>query len=91
MKFKTELYLIMIYGFCKAMHGVGYSFSQECFRVFGLKPFIPVKQQVDPDPDFPTVKFPNPEGYFLAVQFSRFRIYACLSIIIHLFKQVSGD
>lgn len=44
-----------------AMHGVGYQFSIESFKSFGLKPFVPVLEQVQPDPEFPTVKFPNPE------------------------------
>jgi len=44
-----------------AMHGVGYEFSVESFKSFGLKPFIPVEKQIQPDPDFPTVVFPNPE------------------------------
>lgn len=44
-----------------AMHGVGYQFSIESFKTFNLKPFIPVKEQIEPDPEFPTVKFPNPE------------------------------
>lgn len=44
-----------------AMHGVGYEFSLESFRSFNLKPFIPVLEQIKPDPEFPTVKFPNPE------------------------------
>ena len=44
------------------MHGVGYEFSVESFKMFNLKPFIPVIEQIQPDPEFPTVKFPNPEG-----------------------------
>ncbi|CAO3669436.1 unnamed protein product [Umbelopsis ramanniana] len=44
-----------------AMHGVGTPYAKRSFEVFGLKPFIPVKEQVEPDPDFPTVTFPNPE------------------------------
>jgi phosphomannomutase len=44
------------------MHGVGYKFSLEAFKSFNLHPFIPVNEQVQPDPEFPTVKFPNPEG-----------------------------
>ena len=44
------------------MHGVGYEFSVESFKTFNLKPFIPVTEQIQPDPEFPTVKFPNPEG-----------------------------
>lgn len=44
-----------------AMHGVGHQFSVKAFEQFGLKPFIPVVEQIKPDPEFPTVKFPNPE------------------------------
>lgn len=44
-----------------AMHGVGYPFVEEAFRVSKLKPIHPVIEQRDADPEFPTVKFPNPE------------------------------
>jgi len=44
-----------------AMHGVGLKFLEETFKVFGFEPFIPVTQQVEPDPEFSTVEFPNPE------------------------------
>ncbi|KAI9263681.1 hypothetical protein BY458DRAFT_534386 [Sporodiniella umbellata] len=44
-----------------AMHGVGTPFAKRSFEVFGLPPFTPVEAQVMPDPDFPTVAFPNPE------------------------------
>lgn len=44
-----------------AMHGVGYNFVQKSFAVAKLKPLIAVAEQRDPNPDFPTVKFPNPE------------------------------
>lgn len=44
-----------------AMHGVGAKPVAKAFETFGLKPYIPVAQQVQPDPDFPTVAFPNPE------------------------------
>lgn len=43
------------------MHGVGYEFSVESFKSFNHVPFIPVKEQIVPDPEFPTVSFPNPE------------------------------
>ncbi|GLV32537.1 Phosphoglucomutase 2a [Carabus blaptoides fortunei] len=43
-----------------AMHGVGYNYIAKVFEVAGLK-LIPVEEQKDPDPEFPTVKFPNPE------------------------------
>nr|CAD7463187.1 unnamed protein product [Timema tahoe] len=44
-----------------AMHGVGYPYMKEAFAVVHLQPFLAVSEQRDPDPEFPTVKFPNPE------------------------------
>ena len=44
-----------------AMHGVGHEFAEAAFSAFNLPPFTPVAAQCDPDPTFPTVKFPNPE------------------------------
>ncbi|EIM85880.1 uncharacterized protein STEHIDRAFT_121879 [Stereum hirsutum FP-91666 SS1] len=44
-----------------SMHGVGHYFVTKAFKAVGLRPFIPVEEQREPDPDFPTVKFPNPE------------------------------
>jgi len=46
---------------CTPMHGVGYSFAVKAFEAFGFPPFIVVEGQRDPDPEFPTVRFPNPE------------------------------
>ena len=43
------------------MHGVGSQWVKMAFFVFGHSPFIPVLSQIEPDPDFPTVSFPNPE------------------------------
>jgi phosphomannomutase len=43
------------------MHGVSHVLLSRGFERFGFKPFIPVKEQQNPDPEFPTVKFPNPE------------------------------
>ena len=43
------------------MHGVGHVFVDKSFERFGFKPFIPVEEQQHPDPEFPTVKYPNPE------------------------------
>ncbi|GAB6032650.1 Phosphoglucomutase-2 [Chamberlinius hualienensis] len=43
------------------MHGVGYPYMLEAFKSCALPPFFPVKEQIEPDPEFPTVKFPNPE------------------------------
>ncbi|KAJ8917646.1 hypothetical protein NQ315_005093 [Exocentrus adspersus] len=43
-----------------AMHGVGYFTFQKLCDLIGIK-IVPVPEQRDPDPEFPTVKFPNPE------------------------------
>lgn len=44
-----------------AMHGVGYKYINRAMEIGNLKPVIPVKEQSYADPEFPTVKFPNPE------------------------------
>jgi phosphomannomutase len=44
-----------------AMHGVGTESVQAVFRAAGYPDPILVLEQSSPDPDFPTVKFPNPE------------------------------
>lgn len=44
-----------------AMHGVGYPYIVEAFKQANFKDVIPVKEQVEPDPEFSTVEFPNPE------------------------------
>lgn len=44
-----------------SMHGVSDPFVAEAFRRFGFAPFVPVAEQQRPDPEFPTVRFPNPE------------------------------
>ncbi|KAF6764966.1 phosphoglucomutase 1 [Ephemerocybe angulata] len=44
-----------------SMHGVSDPFVQRAFQTFGVAPYIPVEEQRLPDPEFPTVKFPNPE------------------------------
>ena len=44
-----------------AMHGVGTPFAKRVFEVFGIAPFEVVPSQASPDPNFPTVAFPNPE------------------------------
>ncbi|XP_075871005.1 glucose 1,6-bisphosphate synthase isoform X1 [Nelusetta ayraudi] len=44
-----------------SFHGVGHAFVQEAFRNFNLPPPIAVPEQRDPDPDFPSVRCPNPE------------------------------
>lgn len=44
-----------------AMHGVGRRWVADAFAAFGIAPYVPVAEQIDPNPDFPTVAFPNPE------------------------------
>jgi phosphoglucomutase len=45
------------------VHGVGLPFAQSGFEAFGFpkEKFSIVAEQAQPDPTFPTVKFPNPE------------------------------
>lgn len=43
------------------MHGVGGALAVEALRRAGFPDVRVVEQQADPDPDFPTVAFPNPE------------------------------
>ncbi|KAI9830244.1 MAG: hypothetical protein M1819_005771 [Sarea resinae] len=44
------------------MHGVGLPYMTEVVKRLGLEDsMIVVEEQAHPDPDFPTVKFPNPE------------------------------
>ncbi|KAG5676830.1 hypothetical protein PVAND_006637 [Polypedilum vanderplanki] len=57
-KINEEAQLKIVY---TAMHGVGYPFVQKAYEISNLKPVHAVIEQRDPDPEFPTVKFPNPE------------------------------
>lgn len=55
------------------MHGVGAPWIARAFEAFHHKPLFVVPQQRDPDPEFPTVVFPNPEekgALNLAIQFA---------------------
>lgn len=44
-----------------AMHGVGWRTAEQTFARVGLAAPTVVTAQIDPDPAFPTVAFPNPE------------------------------
>jgi len=44
-----------------AMHGVGTQTLSQVFAKAGFPDLILVSEQADPDPDFPTIAFPNPE------------------------------
>lgn len=57
-----------------SMHGVGGATMSEALRRRGFSDVHVVAQQQDPDPDFPTVRFPNPEepgALDLAMQLAR--------------------
>ena len=43
------------------MHGVGKSYMTEIMARLEIPSMIVVPEQADPDPDFPTVRYPNPE------------------------------
>nr|KMM70939.1 phosphoglucomutase-2 [Coccidioides posadasii RMSCC 3488] len=43
------------------LHGVGYSMMSELCEVLSIQGMTVVSEQRDPDPGFPTVRFPNPE------------------------------
>jgi len=43
------------------MHGVGGYWMTRTFEAFGLRGFVKVEKQFEPDPEFSTVEFPNPE------------------------------
>lgn len=74
-----------------AMHGVGTPFAKRAFETFHLNPFYPVLEQVEPDPDFPTVAFPNPEegkGSLVIIKEKKNTIFIQLlfiCILIHSF------
>ncbi|CAE6335727.1 unnamed protein product [Rhizoctonia solani] len=44
-----------------SMHGVSRAIIDRANKVFRFNPLEHVKEQQEPDPDFPTVAFPNPE------------------------------
>ncbi|MCI0670217.1 MAG: phospho-sugar mutase, partial [Myxococcaceae bacterium] len=44
-----------------ALHGVGGPWALRALREAGFTSVSPVEQQQEPDPAFPTVRFPNPE------------------------------
>lgn len=43
------------------LHGAGTALVPEVLRRAGVKKLFPVESQMEPDGDFPTVKYPNPE------------------------------
>ena len=56
-----------------AMHGIGYEFAVRSAETFGLDALYSVPDQQEPDFNFPTVSFPNPEekgALSLAIEFA---------------------
>ncbi|KAK7863518.1 hypothetical protein R5R35_004971 [Gryllus longicercus] len=64
------------------MHGVGYPYMMRAFEAACFKPFVVVDKQRDPDPEFPTVKFPNPEEGKSALNLAFQTADSCNSTII---------
>lgn len=52
----TEITIVMT-----PLHGVGGAVVERVLREAGFEDVVIVPEQADPDPDFPTVTFPNPE------------------------------
>lgn len=55
-------------------HGTGYKAVCEILKMAGFTKLYPVKEQIQPDPDFKTVKSPNPEdkeGFAMAIQLAK--------------------
>lgn len=44
-----------------SLHGVGHKWLTIAFETCGFRNYYHVPEQSEPDPEFPTVKFPNPE------------------------------
>lgn len=44
-----------------SLHGVGHKYITEALKICGFNNYFPVESQMRPDPEFPTVVFPNPE------------------------------
>ncbi|XP_064536177.1 phosphopentomutase-like isoform X1 [Drosophila montana] len=65
-----------------AMHGVGYPYIKLAFSTIDLKPVIPVINQVEPDPEFPTTPMPNPEEGKTSLDLAIKRATATKSTII---------
>lgn len=64
-----------------ALHGVGHNYLTEALKIAGFKHYFPVQSQMNPDPDFPTVTFPNPEeGKGVLVSFTVF----CYTVLLFL-------
>lgn len=70
------------------MHGVGDAWAKRAFAAFSLPPLISVDCQRLPDPDFPTLQYPNPEEQGAlkeAIRLAEDRgRYACIIVCLSL-------
>jgi phosphomannomutase len=78
------------------MHGVGQKPIMRALHEIGVRPdcIFSVVEQQDPDPDFPTVSFPNPEEhgtYFSAFSYRSAeltQVFRCFGMQSHLYRAV---
>ena len=72
-----------------ALHGVGHECLTNVFKTLGFKNAFPVLSQKDPDPEFSTVVFPNPEEgqgvlvSFVVVFFFYFHTFCNIFLFFH--------
>lgn len=62
-----------------SVHGVGHTFVRAAFKAFDLQPPYAVEEQKDPDPEFPTVKYPNPE--------EGKGVLVCFKLLLHIYSE----
>ena len=55
-----------------SMHGVSDKFIGQAFQTLGFPAYTPVLKQQFPDPDFPSVFFPNPEEKGMRIVYELF-------------------
>ena len=69
------------------MHGVSHPFVTRAFEILNFPSFTPVAEQKDPDPEFPTVRYPNPEekGALVSVVLSCLREFCPSPMILQSF------
>ena len=74
------------------MHGVGGPLALEALRRAGFSRVHPVPEQLEPDPSFPTVRFPNPEepgAMDLAMALAAEKASACSAQVSLSFRAAS--